>query len=283
VRIDNDRDDDGDGWHVDDGPNAGDQGRRESFDRNEASSAKIDDVRLWSVVRSAAQVKSSFGQELVSPQIGLVANWKFDEVNGSLAQDSAGTHVAGLVRGATISIDVPQSSTPPAPSVTPTPTATPTLTPTPTQTNTVTPSATPTPTGTATPTKTATPTETATPTPTSTSTPSATSTATPTATGTGTPTDTPPGPPPDPGTLASPVQPDVASSLFSSSAFLYSGSNPIQTGVTAGAIDQNRTAVLRGGVFTRDGQPLPSVAVTIQGHPEFGQTRVAPMAALTWS
>src|SRR5260370_9113244 len=79
-------------------------------------------------------------------------------------------------------------------------------------------------------------------------------------------------PPPDPGSVAPPVQPDVATSLFSSTQFLYSGSNPIQTGMSPGTIEQLRTAVLRGGVMTQNGQPLASVTVSIQGHPEYGQT-----------
>jgi RHS repeat-associated protein len=54
--------------------------------------------------------------------------------------------------------------------------------------------------------------------------------------------------------------------------FLYTGANPIQTGVAPATIDPKRAAVLRGVVLTHDSQPLPGVTVTILNHPEFGQT-----------
>jgi hypothetical protein len=58
---------------------------------------KLDDVRLWNVVRSAAQIQSNFGSELVGPQPGLVANWKFDDgPTSAVALDSAGGHTATL-------------------------------------------------------------------------------------------------------------------------------------------------------------------------------------------
>src|SRR5207237_1873690 len=48
--------------------------------------------------------------------------------------------------------------------------------------------------------------------------------------------------------------------------------DPIQTGVVAGTLQVTRTAVLRGKVLTRDGQPLSGVTVAILGHLEYGQT-----------
>ena len=74
--------------------------------------------------------------------------------------------------------------------------------------------------------------------------------------------------PPDPATFAPPVDPSVATDIASSTAFLYSGANPIQTGVTPGTIDPRRAAVLRGKVLARDGLPLPGVTIKILGHPE---------------
>jgi hypothetical protein len=79
-------------------------------------------------------------------------------------------------------------------------------------------------------------------------------------------------PPPNPGSVAPPVDRSVASDLATTSAFLYSGSNPLQTGVAAGTIQVQRVAVLRGKVLVRDGQPLSGVAITVLDHPEFGQT-----------
>jgi hypothetical protein len=78
--------------------------------------------------------------------------------------------------------------------------------------------------------------------------------------------------PPDPATVAPPVDQTVATSVFSATEFLYTGNNPIQTGVATGTIELKRAAVLRGKVMDRDGNPLPGVTTTILNHPEFGQT-----------
>lgn len=87
------------------------------------------------------------------------------------------------------------------------------------------------------------------------------------------PADTGTGPiPPDPATVAPAVNKTVASLLAQTTAFLYSGASPIQTGVAPGTIEVRRAAVLRGRVRTRDNQPLPGVKITVLGHPEFGQT-----------
>ena len=64
----------------------------------------------------------------------------------------------------------------------------------------------------------------------------------------------------------------VVTTIYKSTEFLYTGANPIQTGVAPGTIQVNRAAVLRGKVITRDGNVLPAVTVTIVNHPEFGQT-----------
>jgi RHS repeat-associated protein len=54
--------------------------------------------------------------------------------------------------------------------------------------------------------------------------------------------------------------------------FLYTGEDPIQTGVSSGAIEDGRAAVIRGRVLARDGTPLPGVTVSILNHSEHGQT-----------
>jgi RHS repeat-associated protein len=82
----------------------------------------------------------------------------------------------------------------------------------------------------------------------------------------------PPPPPPDPATQAPPADLTSAAPLGDSIAFLYSGANPIQTGVAPGTIDRLRAGVVRGLVMARNGQPLPSVRITVEGHPEFGAT-----------
>ena len=64
----------------------------------------------------------------------------------------------------------------------------------------------------------------------------------------------------------------MATDLASGTAFLYTGSQPVQTGVAAGTIEPRRAAVLRGQVRRRDGAPLSGVTITIAGHPEYGST-----------
>jgi hypothetical protein len=75
------------------------------------------------------------------------------------------------------------------------------------------------------------------------------------------------------GTLtAPPVDPTVASVLAETTSFLYSGANPVQTGVVPGTIEPKRVAVVRGKIISRDGEPIVGVRVTIKDHPELGQT-----------
>lgn len=78
--------------------------------------------------------------------------------------------------------------------------------------------------------------------------------------------------PPDPGEVAPPVAQNVAANPAVNTQFLYTGENPIQTGVEPGTIEVRRAAVLRGRVMARDGSPLPGVTITVLDHPEFGQT-----------
>jgi len=77
-----------------------------------------------------------------------------------------------------------------------------------------------------------------------------------------------------PGLVAPPVDPTIASDVYASTAFLYSGADPIQVGVAPGTIDAIRAGVVRGAVFAADGiTPLPGVTVAIAGHPELGHTQ----------
>ena len=175
-------------------------------------------------------------------------------------------------------------------------TVTPTNTHTPTPTQTNMPTDTPTSTATATVPQTASPSFTSTGSPTATFTPihTATSTnpppppSTPTAISTLTHTPAPSTPintstqtamstvdaglPPDPADVAPPLDQSVVTTLQAATEFLYTGTNPVQTGVVAGIIDPKRVAVLRGKVIDRSDAPLPGVQITILNHPEFGQT-----------
>jgi RHS repeat-associated protein len=78
--------------------------------------------------------------------------------------------------------------------------------------------------------------------------------------------------PPDPSTVAPPLDPTTTATVASATAFLYTGANPIQTGVAPGTIEPRRAAVVRGRVLDRAGAPLPGVTVRLPNHPELGQT-----------
>lgn len=78
--------------------------------------------------------------------------------------------------------------------------------------------------------------------------------------------------PPDPVTVATQLDETAFTAMAEATAFLYTGTNPIQTGVAAGVMDANRIAVIRGQVFDKDKKPLSGVLLTVKDHPEFGQT-----------
>ncbi|MGH8607673.1 MAG: Ig-like domain-containing protein [Gammaproteobacteria bacterium] len=78
--------------------------------------------------------------------------------------------------------------------------------------------------------------------------------------------------PPDPATIAPSLSSTGITPMKEAVAFLYSGTDPIQTGVEEGAIEPRRVAVIRGKVLDRENQPLSGVTLTIKDHPEFGQT-----------
>jgi len=69
------------------------------------------------------------------------------------------------------------------------------------------------------------------------------------------------------------LDPTVASLLDTTSAFLYSGSNPIQTGVAPNTIDPIQVAVIRGQVTGCQGKPLSNVTISVLNHPEYGSTK----------
>src|SRR5207237_10452799 len=41
---------------------------------------KLDDIRVWNVVRKPSEIQANYLAELASPQSGLTANWQFDDV-----------------------------------------------------------------------------------------------------------------------------------------------------------------------------------------------------------
>jgi len=78
--------------------------------------------------------------------------------------------------------------------------------------------------------------------------------------------------PPDPASIAPALDPTISTSHLAATAFLYSGTNPIQTGVAPNTIEIKRSAVIRGKIKDNQGQALSGVTITIKNHPEFGQT-----------
>jgi RHS repeat-associated protein len=78
--------------------------------------------------------------------------------------------------------------------------------------------------------------------------------------------------PPDPATIAPKLDATVATTAFAATSFLYTGANPIQTGVAAGTIERLRAGEVRGSVRGGNGTALSGVKVTVLNHPEFGQT-----------
>ncbi len=78
--------------------------------------------------------------------------------------------------------------------------------------------------------------------------------------------------PPDPSTVASTIDPTIATTVGGSTAFLYTGADPIQTGVAAGTIVESQAGVFRGKVVGPNGAALSGASVTVAGHPEFGRT-----------
>ena len=78
--------------------------------------------------------------------------------------------------------------------------------------------------------------------------------------------------PPDPSSVAPALNPALATGLFNSMEFLFTGENPIQTGVTANALSAMRMTVFRGRVLNRSAQAVTGATIKVLGRPEFGQT-----------
>jgi RHS repeat-associated protein len=78
--------------------------------------------------------------------------------------------------------------------------------------------------------------------------------------------------PPDPKTVAPPLVQTGATPLGQAVRFLYDGPNPIQTGVDQTKLVSWRAGVIRGRVLDGSANPLPGVRISINDHPELGQT-----------
>jgi hypothetical protein len=68
---------------------------------------KLDDVRIWNVVRTLTEISTSYRTELATAPANLVGNWKFNEGSGPTAADSTTPpNNATLVGGAGWSTDI---------------------------------------------------------------------------------------------------------------------------------------------------------------------------------
>jgi hypothetical protein len=61
----------------------------------------IDDVRIWSTVRSPAEIASDMAAIAPAPTDGVVALWNFEEGSGQVAHDAVGAHDVQLGSSAT--------------------------------------------------------------------------------------------------------------------------------------------------------------------------------------
>jgi hypothetical protein len=61
----------------------------------------IDEVRVWNVARTAAQVLQDMNYRLVGNEPGLVGYYRFDEGSGTVARDSSGVNNGTLTNGPT--------------------------------------------------------------------------------------------------------------------------------------------------------------------------------------
>ncbi|MBK9017914.1 MAG: hypothetical protein IPM82_29890 [Saprospiraceae bacterium] len=52
---------------------------------------KIDEFRIWNTARTAAQIQANYDKTIISPQAGLVAYYKFDQLE-DLGQGNAGVN-----------------------------------------------------------------------------------------------------------------------------------------------------------------------------------------------
>lgn len=59
----------------------------------------IDDVRIWNVARTQAEIQAGMNRELTGSEAGLVGYWKFNEGSGTTANDSTANGNHGTLNG----------------------------------------------------------------------------------------------------------------------------------------------------------------------------------------
>ena len=82
-------------------------GRHGDGDANFNFTGNIDELRIWSTVRTATEIAANRTAEL-APQAGLAMNWRFNEGTGLAAADVAGTHTLTMTAGATWATGYPR-------------------------------------------------------------------------------------------------------------------------------------------------------------------------------
>ncbi len=66
----------------------------------EYMSGEIDEVRIWDVARSEAEIEGNMNKEVDVSSPGLVGYWKFNEGSGMVAHDATSNHIDGqLING----------------------------------------------------------------------------------------------------------------------------------------------------------------------------------------
>jgi hypothetical protein len=85
---------------------------------NQCFSGLFDELRIWSVARTAVQIKDSYNKPMAGTESGLVGYWKFDETSGTSTADavtsSGHTAHAGTLKADTTAHN-PTFVTPPVP------------------------------------------------------------------------------------------------------------------------------------------------------------------------
>ena len=71
----------------------------------------LDDVRIWNVARTQAQIQANYNQQLVGNETGLAGYWNFNNITGNTATDLTTNGNNGTIYGATVTTGNPILST----------------------------------------------------------------------------------------------------------------------------------------------------------------------------
>ena len=90
---------------------AGNSLRIGSNPSNQSLGGKIDEVRIWNIARTQAELQSYMSTLLSGSETGLVGYWNFNEGTGTTLTDQTSNDNDGTINGATWSTDVPFTGT----------------------------------------------------------------------------------------------------------------------------------------------------------------------------